>query len=844
MYFEDVELYSLKNINCIEELYAHTGEVKNETLEEHLRLVYKYFMQIIDDSQLDRSFKKLESIFFDEKNEITGKLWKEMICNTIYMHDVGKANADFQCLKMQNTKFKQTKTVNSKHSMLSALIYINFYYEKLKMINGKIEGKEMNRLVLIMMINAYLISKHHGSLEVFSEFKHNLARKLKDYKLNSEGYEGLLGKIDLSESNIKYLLGLLENDENMEETLAVDLYVYSKLMYSLLIAADFYATYSFGNNTTINSFGRITKDDQFYETYTKTSIYINIRRYEKYIKGKGDSPFIKGHINELRCELFIEAEENLLKNMDKNIFYMEAPTGSGKTNTSINLALQMMKEKEDLNKIYYVFPFNNLVEQTKESLYKIFEDKSYNNKIAVINSITPIITDNEDSKMVFHNKEINYEKALLDRQFLHYPIVLTTHVGFFDILFGVCRSRILPLCHLANSIIIIDEIQSYKNEIWQYIILFFEKYADILNIKLIIMSATLPKLGELIDRDNSFCQLINNRDRYYADLRFRERVKVDYILLKEETIDAEVLMDKIIEVSKNNTKKILIEFIRNSSATNFFELLNSNEGIGSEVLLMTGDDSKIERKKIIRKLHNQDNLILVATQVIEAGVDIDMDIGFKNISFIDAEEQFLGRINRSCTKSGSVMYPFLMDEVKKIYRKDFRANKEVSLLKEDMREILSSKNFKAYYKIIFEKLKKYGEAYNENNYKQFIKENILGLDFKEVCKKMRLINERQRFTVFLSRKIEMENGKIIDGCVVWETYEKLLMNKDMAYAERKVKLSSITEKLDYFTYDVDYMEVGFDCYMGGIFYISEGEQYLNNGKIIKKKFTKDKYEIL
>ncbi len=62
--------------------------------------------------------------------------------------------------------------------------------------------------------------------------------------------------------------------------------------------------------------------------------------------------------------------------------------------------------------------------------------------------------------------------------------------------------------------------------------------------------------------------------------------------------------------------------------------------------LITGDSSIQERKDIIADIENMQEVILVATQVIEAGVDIDMDIGYKDISRLDSEEQFIGRINR------------------------------------------------------------------------------------------------------------------------------------------------------------------------------------------------------
>ena len=90
-------------------------------------------------------------------------------------------------------------------------------------------------------------------------------------------------------------------------------------------------------------------------------------------------------------------------------------------------------------------------------------------------------------------------------------------------------------------------------------------------------------------------------------------------------------------------KKILIEFISKKSAEKFYGMLTDTK-IDCETLFMSGDSSIWERQKIIEKLSKLKSVILVATQVIEAGVDIDMDIGYKDCSKLDSEEQFMGRI--------------------------------------------------------------------------------------------------------------------------------------------------------------------------------------------------------
>ena len=52
--------------------------------------------------------------------------------------------------------------------------------------------------------------------------------------------------------------------------------------------------------------------------------------------------------------MYLDAENELSDNIDKNIFYLEAPTGSGKSNTSMNLSFNLVKQCADINKIFYI----------------------------------------------------------------------------------------------------------------------------------------------------------------------------------------------------------------------------------------------------------------------------------------------------------------------------------------------------------------------------------------------------------------------------------------------------------------------------------------------------------
>ena len=90
-----------------------------------------------------------------------------------------------------------------------------------------------------------------------------------------------------------------------------------------------------------------------------------------------------------------------------------------------------------MSKIYYIYPFNTLVEQNVETFKKIFDSNNdIFEQIAVVNSLTPIkMTQKEKKEEEDTEQTFYYQKALLDRQFLNYPAIISTHVSLFDTMF-------------------------------------------------------------------------------------------------------------------------------------------------------------------------------------------------------------------------------------------------------------------------------------------------------------------------------------------------------------------------------------------------------------------------
>ena len=105
-----------------------------------------------------------------------------------------------------------------------------------------------------------------------------------------------------------------------------------------------------------------------------------------------------------------------------------------------------------------------------------------------------------------------------------------------------------------------------------------------------------------------------------------------------------------------------------------------------------------------------------------------MDIGYKDISKLDSEEQFIGRINRNFKRKG-VVYFFDMDNESGIYKEDYRVDTAYTLRKDEMKQLLADKNFGKYYDYILKGIRKYrNDRKNENGIEAFV-DNV-----KNLCK--------------------------------------------------------------------------------------------------------------
>lgn len=759
---------------------AHTHNSKKaETLHEHTSKVENNFFKLIEvhciEEVIDNIIEKISFDNIDIRNYI-----KSMFLHTIILHDFGKTNPNFQVERMQNPLFSKDKTIKIgyEHSFISAYVFLNYYFDAVQKASLNQESKS------ILWAYSFLLSipiiKHHSSF------------LQKNYNFSEEKTESIQQFIKILDTAIPYEFSktffinehrLWEYFDDFIKDKNFDffpLFALLKLNYSLLTASDYLATSQYMNSIelkTEDDFGLITSDFKArlienFDNNKKTPWNGElVRNPQKYTLKAIDEIREQNNknLNFLRQKLGAEVLINIEKDLHKKVFYIEAPTGGGKTNMSMIAIRKMLELFPEINKVLYVFPFTTLITQTAKAIKDTFQIDDDDHKIAQIHSKAGF-----QEKKYGNEIDAKYGKEKrnqIDNLFVNYPFSLMTHIKFFDILKSNKKDTNYLLHRLANSIVIIDELQAYNPDHWDKIKYFIAQYAELFNIRFIIMSATLPKIDEIELTDHigeQFVPLIPNAKKYLQNPIFAGRVAINTDLL-EKSIKlpelASIVFEKSKAYSKCRTDKwngrvyTIIEFLFKKSASIFYEEVLKMESFFDEIFVLSGTILEPRRKYIIEFLKDSENrkkkILLITTQVVEAGVDIDMDLGFKNQSLIDSDEQLAGRINRNVNKTNCELYLFKHDKPKSIYGKDWRFEvTEKYITPNEVKEILTKKKFETLYKKVFVEIAKYNNSPIEMRAFSEYRNNFKRIDFNAIHQDFKLIDSANA-SIFVPENISI-----------------------------------------------------------------------------------------
>ena len=548
-----------------------------------------------------------ESILFDEFWSHPNKLLENHIKNMIsagdeeldkqvkLYHDIAKLKNNFQIYIRDTSNDKLDKN----HSLLSAYFFI---------LNSKFDE-------IPTLFGFLAIVSHHGDAVNLM----TLAREANKFFKNSKELE-YWEEVANAAKNTQVYSGLsIKKDEF--------LYRAERLrQYLILLQYRYKFTYSdFINFKSLYS--NLVYSDKF------EAIFSMPKQETKNIPIDA----LEGNIKTLPPNKKRDEFRNfVLNNFDEDykLFTLTAPTGYGKTLTALNFALKFNKSR-----IIYALPFTSIIDQTYDIIAKIYK----NSDISVSKAHHKTTIDEENL-----TDEDRYSKIKFLMESFSGEINVTTLYQLIFALFGNKNKDNVKFNQLKNSVVIIDEAQAIPYNFRKDFILLCEIISQRLGTIFIFMSATMPVIKSENFKEISNLEYFSKQDRYV----------IKWLDISGE----EDLLEKICETASDKNTLVVVNTIK--KAQELFVKLREKFNCFCLNGYMYDDHKHATIEAVKRAINtNKDDpltskILLISTQSIEAGVDLDFDVGFREVSPISSVIQTAGRVNRHFGEIRGELYVF------------------------------------------------------------------------------------------------------------------------------------------------------------------------------------------
>lgn len=339
--------------------------------------------------------------------------------------------------------------------------------------------------------------------------------------------------------------------------------------------------------------------------------------------------------------------------LDQHLFTITAPTGSGKTLASLGAAMilreRVKKEKGYYPRIIYSLPFTNIIDQTHEVFRDVFAslpDFQAKESVYLLKHHHLAGTSyhlKQDSPVTHDSDEISVDQALLLIESWESEVIVTTFVQLLSSLIGHRNRMLKKMNKMIGGIIILDEVQNIPVEYWSLVREAFFGLAQYLGAYIILMTATRP----LLFTSDEAVELAGNQEEIRDAFSALNRVEV------EVDLEPHTLEDVCIEFCKHYDAAKSYLFVANTirSSIEIYNRLKEALGSRAPFYYLSTNIVPIERGRriaeISRSLREKRNPLVVSTQVVEAGVDLDFHEVWRDLGPVDAVIQVAGRCNRN-----------------------------------------------------------------------------------------------------------------------------------------------------------------------------------------------------
>ncbi len=433
-------------------------------------------------------------------------------------------------------------------------------------------------------------------------------------------------------------------------------------------------------------------------------------------------------LNRKRCDILSQCQA--AAQWKPGVFTLTVPTGGGKTISSMAFAMEHAK-KYDKQRIIYVIPYTSIIEQTADVFREIFGAENVLEHHASVNY-------QESFK-----QEGNIDKMRLAAENWDAPIIVTTNVQFFESLFANRSSKCRKLHNIANSVVIFDEAQMLPIPYLKPCVQAIAELAENYRVSAVLCTATQPALDDYFPPEISVREMIPHAAELYESFR---RVTIQ--------VDGKTELDALAQTLMEQEEVLCIVNSRRK-ARDLFSLCEADETYHLSTL-MAPKHRRAVLREVKRRLKKGLPCRLMATTVVEAGVDVDFPRVYREQSGLDSVLQAAGRCNREGKRSAaeSIVHMFALPGALPTMMQQAAGMMRETIREAEKRQFdIGSPESVRYYFAQLHMLKE-----NELDTKQIMKYSEC-MAFAEIAKRFKLIENDTR-SVFVP--LDEEAGRIAE----------------------------------------------------------------------------------
>ncbi|QZA88397.1 CRISPR-associated endonuclease Cas3'' [Salinarchaeum sp. IM2453] len=361
---------------------------------------------------------------------------------------------------------------------------------------------------------------------------------------------------------------------------------------------------------------------------------------------------------------------------DQQVATLTLPTGMGKTLTGLSAALEI-RDQTDGDRVVYALPFTSVIDQVVNELENIYQTDITGNLLTAHHHLAETtMQDFEDDDAADLSDDVGTMLAESWRA----GVTVTTFVQLFESLAGPANRQGMKLPALRNAVIVLDEPQSLPLDWWKLVPRLVKMLTEQYNATVIAMTATQPHLFEdeykLIDKPDTYFSAISrvayeldaSTERYIAEQSNPKSYATAGHELQDtvEGDDSALAVCNTIESARELTEQVFSPTMLDVGALYADELERRGqaEDISASDLadrIETADGRPlvhlstrlrpVDRLTLIETIklltERRVPVLVVSTQLVEAGVDISFDRVYRDLAPIDSIVQAAGRCNRS-----------------------------------------------------------------------------------------------------------------------------------------------------------------------------------------------------